>query len=98
MVYLTLLALLSGAGYLFSKLYDIWYVNENQQRFSASKNSLTFFSNLQFILVVATLLMIVATATAAILNMQKFGQGLMEKLDQSKSHDADQELNTRRHY
>jgi uncharacterized PurR-regulated membrane protein YhhQ (DUF165 family) len=77
---LSLIALLSGAGYLLSKLYDIWYNNE-KKRFSASKNSLTLFSINISNFVVLTLLMIFATAATAILNMRNFGKGLMAKLD-----------------
>jgi hypothetical protein len=42
LVYATLVAFVAGIGYLASKLYEIYVVQD--KRFDASKNSITLFS------------------------------------------------------
>ncbi|KAI8899604.1 hypothetical protein BC833DRAFT_585229 [Globomyces pollinis-pini] len=71
LVYGTLVAFVVGIGYLFTNLEKIWF--SQKVLYSSSKNSFT-------LLIIATIILSVVTMAVAVLNMQKFGQGLINRL------------------
>ncbi|KAJ3273620.1 hypothetical protein HDV01_004229 [Terramyces sp. JEL0728] len=76
LVYLTLAGLLTGFGYLISKLWNIWV--DKEPRFDSSKNSLTFF-------IAITMLLVIATMAVAWQNMTYFGKGLLHPLESQET-------------
>lgn len=74
LMYALLVGLTGGAGYLVSRLYDIYGNTVTAQKYQTSRISLTFF-------VVLTLMLVCATWVVAVLCLMNFGQGLMQALD-----------------
>ncbi|KAJ3320447.1 hypothetical protein HDV06_005270 [Boothiomyces sp. JEL0866] len=74
LVYATLAGFMVAIGYALSKIYAIYF--KNDERFSSSRNSMTFF-------IVIMVLLSIATMVVAVFNMLQFGHGYINR-DSSK--------------